>query len=655
MNITTTLLTLLLIPSYATAQNRTHAMQEGDSTLRHFDLDEVVITGTRTPRFLKDTPIQTRVITSRDIEAHNATNIQELLQQELPGVEFSYAMNQQTHLNFSGFSGQSMLFLIDGERMAGETMDDIDFSRVTMDNIERIEIVKGAASALYGSNAAGGVINIITKRNTQPLYIKAEGRIARHNNQRYSATVGTKSGKWDNSISASFSNIDNFNVHSAPNPATRVITTIYGDKTYNVKDQMTWSGGKVSITGRAGYFFRETCRQEDIPERYRDFSGGLRMKWDITPSSILQASYAFDQYDKSEYYTTKGRDIRDYSNVQNTMRMLFYHTSETGSTCTMGAEMTHDYLYNTNLEGEYRSQDCMDFFIQYDWQITEKVEIISALRYDYFSDSNDSHLTPKVNACFKPQKNIVLRAGYGMGFRSPTLKEKYYNFDMSGIWIVEGNEALRSETSHNFNLSAEYTRSHYNLTASAYYNTVRNKISTSAPYFKTPSDKIPFLPYTNLKEYSIYGGEIGIQARWSNGIRGKATYSYTKEQTPQDKEGNKINTQYIPSRPHALNLRVEYDKDFSRHYGINIAINGRFLSATKNTEYKNYYDITDGTILVRYPAYSLWKLSLTQRIGKKVNISLALDNILNYKPEYYYLNSPLTDGTNLMTGISVTL
>lgn len=99
-----------------------------DSISRHFDLGEVVVTGTRTPKFLKDTPIQTRVITSREIEKTDATNIQDLLQQELPGVEFSYAMNQQTHLNFSGFGGQGVLFLIDGERLAGETMDDVDFT-----------------------------------------------------------------------------------------------------------------------------------------------------------------------------------------------------------------------------------------------------------------------------------------------------------------------------------------------------------------------------------------------------------------------------------------------------------------------------------------------------------------------------------------------
>ena len=112
-----------------------------DTIYRKFDLDEVVVTGTRTPKFLKDTPIQTRVMNAKEIARLDATNVQDLLQQELPGVEFTYAMNQQTHLNFSGFGGQGVLFLVDGERLAGETMDDVDFTRLSMDNVERIEIV----------------------------------------------------------------------------------------------------------------------------------------------------------------------------------------------------------------------------------------------------------------------------------------------------------------------------------------------------------------------------------------------------------------------------------------------------------------------------------------------------------------------------------
>lgn len=625
-----------------------------DSVCRQFDLNEVVVTGTRTPKFLKDTPIQTRVINARELARLDATNVQDLLQQELPGVEFSYAMNQQTHLNFSGFGGQGVLFLVDGERLAGETMDDVDFTRLNMDNVERIEIVKGAASALYGSNATGGVINIITKRNRQPWTLNVNARYAKHNEQRYGASWGLNSKHWNNMLSAHFNRMDNYDVHSAANPVTRIISTAYGDKTVNLKEQLTWSPvSNFSLTGRAGYFFRETVRSADQPERYRDFSGGLRMNWQISDADDLQASYAFDQYDKSDYQRITRLDIRDYSNVQNSFRLLYNHTFGGGDVLTVGSDLLHDYLYNTNLEGETRKQDSWDLFAQYDWRLNDQWELVGALRYDYFSDGKDSHLTPKLNVCYKPLRNLAIRAGYGMGFRAPTLKEKYYNFDMSGIWIVEGNEHLKSEVSHNLNLSAEYTKGHYNYTASIYYNKVKNKLSTAAPYFKTAEDKLPYLPYSNLDDYSVCGGEVGAQAKWNNGLGARITYAYTKEQLAKDKDGNSINNQYIPAREHALNVRMDYDRQISSNYGLNIGLQGRVLSGVENVEYKDYYDVSKGTISVQYPAYTLWKLSLVQRIGKSVKVNAALDNLFAYKPKYYYLNSPITDGVTFQVGVSI--
>lgn len=625
-----------------------------DSVCRQFDLNEVVVTGTRTPKFLKDTPIQTRVINAKELARLDATNVQDLLQQELPGVEFSYAMNQQTHLNFSGFGGQGVLFLVDGERLAGETMDDVDFTRLNMDNVERIEIVKGAASALYGSNATGGVINIITKRNRQPWTLNVNARYAKHNEQRYGASWGLNSKHWNNMLSAHFNRMDNYDVHSAANPVTRIISTVYGDKTVNLKEQLTWSpASNFSLTGRAGYFFRETVRSADQPERYRDFSSGLRMNWQISDADDLQASYAFDQYDKSDYQRITRLDIRDYSNVQNSFRLLYNHTFGGGDVLTVGSDLLHDYLYNTNLEGEIRKQDSWDVFAQYDWRLNDRWELVGALRYDYFSDGKDSHLTPKLNVCYKPLRNLAIRAGYGMGFRAPTLKEKYYNFDMSGIWIVEGNEHLKSEVSHNFNLSAEYTKGHYNYTASIYYNKVKNKLSTAAPYFKTAEDKLPYLPYSNLDDYSVCGGEVGAQAKWNNGLGARITYAYTKEQLAKDKDGNSINNQYIPAREHALNVRMDYDRQISSNYGLNIGLQGRVLSGVENVEYKDYYDVSKGTISVEYPAYTLWKLSLVQRIGKAVKVNAALDNLFGYKPKYYYLNSPITDGVTFQIGVSI--
>lgn len=339
--------------------------------------------------------------------------------------------------------------------------------------------------------------------------------------------------------------------------------------------------------------------------------------------------------------------------MQNTVRLLYNHSFGETAMLTVGADYMHDYLFNTYLAGDAREQDCYDVFAQYDWNITDKLEAVAAVRYDYFSDQSNSQFTPKLNLRYKPNHRLVLRAGYGMGFRAPSLKERYYNFDMAGIWIIEGNEHLKAEKSHNFTLSAEYSRANCSLAVSAYYNNVINKISTSAPYFKSIEDKLPYLPYTNLANYRVFGADVSMQARWQNGISARLSYAHTKERLPKDKDGNTINNQYIPARAHALNANVDYDHQFTKRYGIYASLNGRLLSGTENVEFKNYYDVTEGTVRVKYPAYTTWKLSLTQRVGKAVSITTALDNLLNYRPKFYYLNAPLTDGITFQVGVSV--
>lgn len=617
-------------------------------------LPQVVVTGTRTPKTLLNTPVLTRLISHAEIEKADATTLQDILQVVVPGVEFSYSMNQQRHMNFSGFGGQSMLILVDGERLAGETMDDVDFDRLTLSNVDHIEIVKGPVSALYGSNANGGVINIITKKDNKPFALNLNGRIGKHSDQRYGFTWQQGGRRWGNTFDFSRISRDNYNVSSAADPVTRVINTIYGDKTYNFKEQITYRPiDNITLGGHAGYFFRETVRSADTPERYRDYNGGLRADWRISEGKHLTMSYSYDQYDKSDYQRISRLDIRDYSDVQNAFRLLYNHRFADGNILTVGADYMHEYLLNTHLEGRTRHQDSFDAFAQDDWTINPIWEVVTALRYDYFSDGNTQRLTPKVSIRHTPVKGLNVRFGYGMGFRAPSLKEKYYDFDAAGIWTILGNPDLKPEYSHNFNLSLEYRHSNYELLLSGYHNHVKNKIASGVPYFASANDSRPTLPYVNLDTYSVNGIEASAKARWKNGISARISYSYTDEQLPKDKEGRTANNQYIPARKHALNAHADWEHRFTSWYGLNIAIDGRVLSGVDNIEYADYYDISRGTVSVHYPAYTVWKALLSNRLGKAFKLTLTVDNILNYKPKYYYLNAPLTDGANFMVGLSV--
>ncbi|MDE7403412.1 MAG: TonB-dependent receptor [Muribaculaceae bacterium] len=638
---------LLALPFLSYADEKPDSLS--DSML---ELSEVVITGTRLPRLLKDTPVQTRLISSKDIERSDATDIQDLLTQQMPGVEFSYTMNRQTHLNLGGFGGRSVLFLIDGERLAGETTDDVDFSRIDMNNVDRIEIVRGASSALYGSNAVGGVINIITKDAKKKWGGGADFRISKHGERRYTASLSNHFAHISNTLSLSANRIGSYDVNNGSDPIGRVISTVYGHKTLNLREQLQWKPSEnLKFTAHAGFYMQELPRDIDAPDRYRSYSGGLRGAWNITPGDRLEMSYTFDQYDKSQYRSLTGLDIRNYSNVQNSIRGLWIHNDA----LSIGMDYMHDWLHNTKLKDEDREQNNFDIFAQYDWRINEKWELVGTARYDRFSEGRISRVTPKLSARYSPNNRITLRAAYGMGFRAPTLKERYYEFDMAGIWIVEGNPKLKPETGHNLDISADYSIYNYNLTATASYNMMQNRIATGLPHSYPSDPNQLYLTYINLDNYRSLGLELSAQAAWSFGLTARLSYAFTYEKTIRDKDGNIFNNQYMPPRPHSITANINWTHRFSKHYIVDLGLNGRFLSSVTNREYKNYYDIAAGTTAIRYPAYTLWKLSMVNTLFGKFKLSVALDNLFNYRPNYYYMNTPLTDGIALIFGAGLTI
>ena len=159
---------------------------------------EVVVTGSRLERPLKDVPVITRIVTRAEIDRINPLDMQQLLQYALPGIQFRLnTMSQLPTLTYQGMNNKMVVFLIDGERLSGESSDhNIDYNRINPDEIERIEVVRGAASTLYDSNAQGGVINIITRKAKRPVSFSLTGRYAGKNGEKYGANLGIRKKGW---------------------------------------------------------------------------------------------------------------------------------------------------------------------------------------------------------------------------------------------------------------------------------------------------------------------------------------------------------------------------------------------------------------------------------------------------------------------------
>ena len=630
------------------------------------ELDPIVVTASHSPKTLKDAPVVTRLITLHDIKIADATNIQDMLIQEMPGLEFGFAMAQETSLNMSGFGGNAVLFLVDGERMAGETMDNVDYNRMNLDNVGRIEIVKGSSSALYGSNAVGGVVNIISRENIEPWTANASSRFNSFGNEwRNSANFSFNNAKWNSQTSFQHTDVNPIDLpkaHSSEEIALELmkkaqglpydesvliddsnLSRLYGQKTYNVKERLTWRpSDHLTLIGRGGYFFR-TSERDTHDYHFNGYSAGVKGRYEWDYFRHLELSYAFDQYDKANFMPdgTRTHD-HDYSNRQHVVHALYSHSFGKNS-LILGADFMHDYLTTYQfIDNSSHSQNNIDAFAQFDWNITPQLNIVGSARYDYFSASAKKALTARLAVVYKFPW-MTFRANYASGFRAPTLKEMYMHFDMGNMgYMIIGNPDLEPEKSHNFNIAVERQNrirngsvldGVYNFTLMGYCNLFDKRITTIDHTYEDMSSAL----YWNEDGVNVWGVDVSVGHFFDCGMTIKVNYSWMHE------TGNVLFSQFSQPRSHSLTWRLGYGHRFSRFYALDAALSGRSLGKPQSGR----KDVDQG--------YTIWRLMLQHHVWRGVNINTAIDNLFNYKPKSYYYCSPLTKGTSFSIGLSVDL
>ena len=485
------------------------------------------------------------------------------------------------------------------------------------------------------------MVNIISRESQEPWSVNLNGRYGAHNEQRYGGSVGFDQGRFNSLTNVQYTSIDAIDLSKGTdNTEVGDYSTIYGHSTLNVKERLVFTAADgLKFTARAGYFFRERSSSESLKDHYRSFTGGLKGNYSPTDKDDLELSYAFDQYDKSDYLVPADRDVRDYSNVQHTLRTLYNRTFADKHILTVGGDYMRDYLMSYQFEDNgSHTQHTADAFAQFDWNPRKKFNLIAGLRFDWFSEAKLSHFSPKLGLMYK-LKNCSLRGSYAGGFRAPTLKEMYMNFYMGNIFMIYGNPDLKPESSHNFSLSAEYMKGRHNVTVTGFYNIVDDRITTAW------NQALGGQVYTNMSRLQVAGVDANASGRYPCGVSWRLSYAYTYEHI------RKGEPMLSSTRPHTATARLAYDKDW-KHYGLSVALSGRWLSKVTTDVYTEItsYEQTERQT---YPGYTIWKLSLTQRIWRGVNVTLAVDNLFDYRPRYYYSNSPSTTGTACSVGLSL--
>ena len=596
------------------------------------NLDEVVVTGTRTEKRLSNTPILTTVIKDREMIKSGSVSALESLQDNIPGIVISpNAMGN--NMRIKGLNSRYILFLIDGERMVSSGAGgNVNLDQIDVNNIDRIEMINGAASALYGSNAVGAVVNFITKKPIHKTQAGANVSLASNNTQKMQVSVSSKMKKTTSSISAFRHTSDGFGSDGVGAYAAR-----YSDWGGNAKVGYQFiKQFDVQVLGR--FFKHETFNPEGSMNVEHDLSRELTLGTKMTYSSLdkrnnMRLSVNWDKY--FDYNVMeKQMDVKEKDKTSGYLSTRLVNTFEAADALELigGIEYNHQNIFSTTTLGPVPTSKSVNdgsLFAQADWELLTDFDVILGARYTY-NEQFKSAFSPKLSVMYKTG-SFKFRGGVGSAFRAPSLKELYYNFNHNGMFWVYGNPDLQAEKGLYNSLSVEFTQGLFNASISAYYNDIDNKITL---YDLINENKADEKHYKNVSSATLKGLDVNLSYLMLNQFMLKGTFSYC------DAKDNATGLQLTSNVKYSGTTSLTWNGKVAKS-PFSLQFAGRMNSPILYQEVLTADDGTQTTDLSESKTYSIWKAILVKplRIQKHtLELTLKCDNIFNFK-ESSYINS----------------
>ena len=640
-------------------------------------INEVVVTGSRTARPIKMSPVTTQVLGGKALVDAGYSNLQQALQQETPGLNIQ-KVGFGNEISMQGLDARHVLFLMDGERMTGDMAGNLDYERFNLHAIDRVEIVKGASSTLYGSRAAGAVINLITKKTDKPLSIDAGIRYGQMNERNYKhpqpkdflymfeqnadrpnlqswVSAGFKAGKFTSQTDVWYSESDAFYMYQAENDkkvytkeanpflphdiivvsnAVRPPMGIEGKEHITVSQKLYYNPNpNLSVLVYGSSFFMNTYDliQDMTFSQARDWTAGTKVTYHVKDWFSVTGSLHADFYDRFKRHERIDKRQKDYESSIYQPRLTVTSNYFNGHSLILGMEHTSDELTsdrfsgNANHDLKTRALKETEYFLQDEWTINPRWMISVGIRTN-FSKAFGFMGMPKVAAKYSPDKHWSLRANYSMGYRSPSIKELFFNWDHLGMFMIRGNENMRPEKNNYFSLGAEYSNDRLFVSGTAYGNYFRDKIEGVWRIYDMQYN----FEYTNLSQQRLLGLEV--LARWSvlDCLTLNGTYSFVDV---SKNKGIQVNS----TSPHAATASMDY-KYMKKNYRLNAVFSASYMGGKKfdvqdRVFVKEENESYDAYFRCDLPQYVLCNLSVSQTFWNKVKLTLGMDNLFNYVPK----------------------
>ncbi len=576
------------------------------------DLEEVIVSATRTERQLSSLPLPVTLIPKKKILQSGTIRLDEILNEQTGIITVSDESGFEG-VQIQGIASDYILILIDGVPLVGRSAGNFDLSRLTVGNIKQIEVVKGPSSSLYGSEALGGVINIITEKpKSEELQGNVSYRLGSFIQQDINLDLKQRFKKLRYGFFANRFSSEGYDLNpdvegQTVNPFENY--TLNGRVYYDFNDKLSLftSARFYDQVQDAGFTFNDVQFEGDAKQREWNAHARLDQKWNDRLSTAYELYYT--NYTANERLADPISDdvLSDSDFDQKLLRpeIRGSYVFEKSGTLTAGVGFQYDQLDRTffdkavNFNSQY-------VYAQYDFNPIERLNVIAGARFDNHSEYSNQ-FSPKLAMRYKLTDAIAVKGSVGYGFKAPDFRQLYFDFTNSAVgYTVLGynvaldklrelqeqgqildvvvseedlNNPLEAESSVGYNLGLTYKEGKWNSELNFFRNDIKNLIDTRIIARKTNGQNV--FSYVNFDEIYTTGFEINTGYKITDALNVSAgyqlLYAYDKKKQQDVKDGQ------VFARDPATNQTVAVTQ--SDYFGL---VN----RSRHNANFKVFYDIT---------------------------------------------------------------
>lgn len=677
----------------------TPALAQNDS-IRTITLNPVTVTGTGTFHRADNSPVAVKVISAEELQNAQVTNLQDALTKLTSNIT-THTNGMGTTINFNGVSDDYLLILENGKRISGDDR----WNRISIANIKRIEILSGAASALYGSEAIAGVVNIITDESKNSLQVSTNTQIKSKGRMTDDINIDITQGKFSSYTSYTHQQADNWSVNRYQ-AFSEGDTEVYrltgrpmstGFKSDNVSQRLEWRfNDQLDIYTKGNYYDYSTLRDRNAQyftqskKTTTDADGNKQTNY----TYASKQAYTYDMHHKS-YNIGAGarwvpnRNIHIYLDVYTDNFNSAYDYWQTADKEAYEETRKRTHYYNETLRGIFRLNDwnklsggieliqeslnstsdninsektyTYNVFAQDEISIVKNLEAVLGLRYTY-NNNFGSNVTPNL-ALFYHVGSLRLRASYAGGYRTPTLSQLYATDQAktSSRYTIN-NTGLKPEKNDFWNANLEYSNKWLSAGITGFVNNIRDMINyRTMTQAEIDADShlsdlfaegwTTIRQRSNIDEATIKGVSANIKLLLPAGFSVSLGHTFNNTKAKTKTLNAKTQEYEITESPvdksvkNVSNVLAAWNHTWS-NYLLNVNINGHIQSR----RYSSTYGYA--------PEYQQWDINTKHTITLKqivVEPSLGIENILNKRDTSYWNSnfSTVTPGRSVMLSLAL--